>query len=245
MSKNVFSGWDPYARKALWGPAGIAIIPAVILSAYWVPSFVWVGTGVSLAVSFGLTIALAECVRPLGRRTQERLIEGWGGFPTTQALRFANGTHQQLRKQRRRHVEMVSGHTLPTKSEERSKPNAADERYEHAVYAAIALMREGGVDIERLNSENVSYGFRRNTRALKAIALVILAVAGLANLYLMAAKGALLIGGSIAVLDLLAMGFWIIVVRDRWVTEQAEIYATRFFISADVTATQGRVGSRR
>lgn len=106
-------------------------------------------------------------------------------------------------------------------------------------------MREGGVDIERLNSENTSYGFRRNTRALKAMALLILAVAGLANLYLMAAKGALLIGGSIAVLHLLAMGFWIVVVRDRWVSEQAEIYATRFFISADVTAARGRVDSRR
>lgn len=243
MSKNVFSGWDSYARKALWGPAGIAAAPAVVLSAYWAPNFAWLGTALSLAVSLGLAIGIAECVRPLGRQTQERLIKNWGGFPTTRALRIVDGTNRGLRKQRRRHVETVSGHTLPTKSEERSEPIEANERYEQAVYAAIAQMRETGVDVGRLNAENASYGFRRNSRALKWIALLVLAVAATANLYLAATRGEFLVAVPVALLDLAAFCFWGVVVRDRWVTEQAETYATRFFITVDVTAARQPVSN--
>lgn len=236
MTKSVFSGWDAYARRALWGPAGITVVPALALSAYWVSDFAWIGTAASLMVSLGLAACIAEWVRPLGRRTEKRLVSSWGGLPTTRALRRFDGVQPSLRKQRRRDVEAVSGCRLPTKSEERSNPVEATERYEQAVYSSIARIRETGIDVGRLNAENASYGFRRNARALKGFALAVLASTTFANLYLAVIKDQMLVGVITLILQIFLACFWSIVVRDQWVTEQAETYAKRFFITVGIEA---------
>jgi len=167
---------DPYELKA-------RVLPALIQISPLLPLFVSVpilnadliGAGTLAALLFlAFTVLLSSAVRPLGKRLENRLIDGWGGLPTTIMLRHSD-TSINLETKKRYHVALeilLPNSEWPTVETERANPEMADAVYE----SAIDALRERTRDCEKyplVFAELGSYGFARNLRGGRRIGLVL------------------------------------------------------------------------
>lgn len=220
--------FDAYTWKARWMPAFIALVPAFLLI---YPSFelsAVAGTLVSVTALAAFVAVAVEVTRTRGRRLETRLIAAWDGLPTTRGLRKSSG--DVATKQRRKALSAMTGKDLPTRNDEEHSKRDADKRYSEVVRVAIVKIRSDQRGSDLLQPENVSYGFRRNVRALKLPAMVILCFTMPLTVVGVLWWSASLIEAlfSFAVQAGLAV-FWLFVVHDEWVREQADRYAERFF----------------
>lgn len=163
---------DPYERKARVTPALLVLLPILVpFAANYGSKLPSIASVLGLLGACGAVYALANISRGRGKKLEEKLLETWGGMPTTIALRH-RGTHLDSVSKARYHAEICTklGMRLPTEAEEKHDPARADDYY----IAATKRMRELTRDEQSLLlKENIAYGFHRNMLAMKPIGIVI------------------------------------------------------------------------
>lgn len=165
---------DVYDWRARALPAMLCLLPAiVVLMVVYPVSASWRHSGLALLVSCGFFFALTRIARDAGRRIQDDLFKAWSGAPTTQLLRHRDG-HYDVHTKQALHARLSSltGLALPTASEEREQPDAADEMYRAATLWLIKRTR----DTQRfplLFKENIHFGFQRNALGLRWFGVMI------------------------------------------------------------------------
>lgn len=230
---------DNYALKARTFPVLIVILPALVLTGYYVTGFEWyvrIPASV-LAFSF-VAYLLAQVGRDRGKKKEPNLYNLWGGKPTTQLLRHCN-THLDSNtkaRYKKRFGEDLTDLHFPSPESEADDLAAADAVYESCTKHAIAVTR----DAEKyplLLKENTSYGFRRNLWAMKPWALVIIVGCILIHSFfatqsfssvVLKPKEWFLAG--FLILDLL---FWLVIVVPGWIRIPAFAFAERLFETVD------------
>lgn len=231
-------GLDRYDLNARLRPALFAGAPVMILTAVWLPS-VWTAVGglSSVLVGCGLTLVLSRIARHLGRRLQERLTPAAGPNHTMTLLRHGDLTIDPETKARYHACLRASGRHVPTKAEEARNPQAADRHY----LGSVTWLLEATRDAKRfrlLAEENLDYGFRRNLRALKPIAIAILLVsitvdAWIGILHLRGTSSdiwkAVIFGGCL----LVDLALWTWAVTAAFVCDASLSFATRLLACCD------------
>lgn len=153
---------DPYEKKARAFPGLLLVLPLLVaVGSTWGTRHPIIAGMVGLLLSCGVVYTLASLVRDWGKQKEEALVVQWGGMPSTIVLRhrdthLENGTklaYHQLIKQK-------LGFRMPTRQEEETDPQAADDAYRTATRALRESTR--GKQYALLLKENISYGFRRN-----------------------------------------------------------------------------------
>jgi hypothetical protein len=125
----------------------------------------------------------------------------------------------------------VTGRALPSAAREAENPVGADREYEEA----ISILRERTRDSKRfrlLFNENADYGFRRNSLAIRRLALGVALVVLVLSLALLGfgdwRRWAISAGISFA-----CAVYWWRIVRPEWVRDAAEAYADRLLATVD------------
>lgn len=162
---------DPYERKARLFPALLATLPVIImLVALYGPNSA-IATACTVAVSCGGLFLLGNIARDRGRRLEQALFDKWGGKPSTQLLRHRDRAIERPTKQR--YHKFLSGKihvNFPDTVAEAANPTLADDVYQSAVRWLLDHTRDKKA-FALLFEENITYGFRRNSYALKTIGI--------------------------------------------------------------------------
>ena len=229
---------DAYTLRARVYPGLLVLAPVAVTMASVLPLHVTaLSVLVSILMSVGGLYLLSHLVRQQGKSKEAALWRSWGGKPTTVALRFrtaeASGPRDVVRA---RLAKIASDVRLPTAEEERADPHDADQCYE----AAVAVLREKTRDPVKFPivcAENISYGFRRNTWAIRPVGVVAAASALLlAVAYGSAADGrsfdAIPIVWTAAIVDSVLLIFWLAVPTSRWVRAASDSYTLALFGAA-------------
>jgi len=214
--------------KARWLPALVAAGP-ILAFGFYAGSNLWLGAFTPALGLFGVTFVISELVRSAGRRYEKKLLRLWDGFPTTRALRFRTDLPLLRFERQRKLVEGAVGYVLPSRELEDADPIEADAEYATAVRTAIARVRAAEADGSLLRAENASYGFRRNARAIKPIAVAISLLSIAANVYFGIGLGNYWAAAGTVFVQAALLLFWIAFVTNSWVEEQAENFTERFF----------------
>ncbi len=164
--------FDPYERKARMFPGLLVIIPILIpLVGTYGARNVFFTSVITLLGSGGAIYALANIARGLGKRLEEKLVQTWGGMPTTIILRHGDNFLDRVTKQRIHSlIQHKLGIPMPTIEQEQSDPTWADGAYKGATKRIIELTRNNK---QLLLKENIAYGFHRNMLALKPVGVFI------------------------------------------------------------------------
>ena len=165
---------DPYERKARLYPALVAVLPVVVAVALhtdWLT--LDVSNAVYVAIIAGILFWLAGKARDLGKAVEKRLVAQWGGMPSVTLLRHRDQRLDRYTKQRyHQAAEHLAGIPMPSTSDEERDPVDADERY-RAVTSALLSRTRDTTEYALLFKENINYGFWRNLRGLKPLALAL------------------------------------------------------------------------
>jgi hypothetical protein len=159
---------DRYQIQARMAPALIVLLPLifvllfVLLGLFGSVPDPFLSFGVTVVLALVVVYALSFWVQHLGSEKQDELWAGWGGAPTTRMLRWQDQTLLDEKKRRMRdNAQQVSGVTLLSETEERERPEEADERIEQAVaQVRRSVRRDDPNDLS--NAHNAEYGFCRN-----------------------------------------------------------------------------------
>jgi len=221
-----------YTLHARVYPALLAALPVTVLVVPLIPSAA-AAVVFPLLASSGLLLFVVQQVRSFGIKTEERLKVQWDGIPTTRCLRLRNVTNAPLLARRREKLQAMYGEPLPDAEMEESEPTAAEEVYVAATRYLITKVRQNDDKFPLVQEENISYGFRRNFRGIKwlAVALGVLClVADGLLLYFLGTSVQVVITAAVHVVYVLAILFF---VTDSWVREIGERYADRLFEALD------------
>lgn len=181
-------------------------------------------------VGVAVITLLAQVGRDRGKKIEPKLFDAWGGKPTTALLRHRDSRMDPETK-KRIHASLskkIDGLRCPTAQAEKKDPTAADQTYDSAVY----WLRSNTSDkqkFQRLFSENVDYGFRRNLLGLKPVGLVLYVVILVYKLYslhpLTLQKMKSLLSEPTVIFILIGILLLTFLVRRSWVKNAAEAYA--------------------
>jgi Flp pilus assembly protein TadB len=228
---------DDYERSARLAPGLIALLPLPILvTAFGLKHNPVTAILVSVAIAVGGPLVLAKYIRSRGRTLEKQLFEEWSGPPTTLLLTPASsGTIDAVQAQRRANVERVSRQTLP------STPLPNDSAAQQVYSAAVSTLRQktySHTAFPLIFAENKSYGFERNTLAIRteglALSIIGLVVAGAgcglaATGHLNANFSALLVA---AIVIILLVIFWVLWPTKRRVRDAGDLYAQQLLDAA-------------
>jgi hypothetical protein len=228
---------DTYTLQARRLPVAAVALPPIILAGAGIV------TTTGLGVAGGLVLAVIAAVagqlgRDKGKQLEPALWASWGGPPTLQRLRFRGASNASRVERLHARIENITGDRLPTAAEEVADPHGADERYEEAAARIRALTRDKD-RFSLLFAENVNYGMRRNLLGLtrEGIAFAVLTILAGSSLLAFAhgtlGERATRFGPGIGA-GLIAVVFWVAVVRPAWVRLTAEAYADQFVGAVDV-----------
>lgn len=237
---------DAYWRNARVYPAVLAALPSLVtLAAIWPAYSSGRSSGGVAALSvLGITYFAASLARSRGKKVERRLKEKWGGWPTTVWLRHRAGLVPSLTLAR---YHSVLGELLqtqfPSRADEEKDPLGADQIYASAVECLKEHRRSS--EFALVHKENAEYGFRRNLRGLKglAVSLSLVVIAALCGYLLYLSAGdvrqwAVLLEQRPVFLFLLmehilSAAAWVMIVDDAWVTEAADSYARALLATCD------------
>ncbi|GAB2812296.1 hypothetical protein GCM10027276_11480 [Comamonas piscis] len=162
---------DPYERKARLAPGLLVTLPLLVplVCVYGARHPILTGV-LALLTGCGAMYTLASVARVRGKKLEDRLVQEWGGMPTTLALRHRDQTLDSISK-RRYHNVIASklGIAMPTAEEEAADPAKADDTYVGATKRLRELTRSNK---SLLLKENIAYGYHRNMLAMKPIGIV-------------------------------------------------------------------------
>lgn len=249
--KNLF---DAYSRQARLFPALLTIFAPLLTALAWFPELLTSHIGstlLTIATSCGLLYWLSSIARSRGKLVEQRLLQAWGGWPTTYLLRHTSRLDPHTRDRYHRFLaQRVPKLVLPSAAVEHSNPDAADAAYASAIKWLKEHVRKNAPLVDK---ENAQYGFRRNMRGMKAFGLLGAVIALLGSLVaiviqidapphtlgdvrslLMQLREAAnpAIWGSV-IFDLLASLAWAFAVTDAWVKAGAEQYAEALLATTD------------
>ena len=236
---------DPYERKARLKPALLALLPLIFLCISLFPEIqsIWPTIG-GLVFYCGGTMLLVQIGRNRGKALEPSLFQTWGGKPSVAMLRHCDTRIAQAEKNRYRAFleQNVPKLKLASPEEEQKDLAQADDGYESATTWLLTQTR----DRERFRlifEENINYGFRRNIRGLKPIAIIldIIVIKILLIWCISLWTGEVLstlnsiniygqITGILVILHLLSLLFFI--TRD-WIRPPAEAYARQLLAACD------------
>ena len=232
---------DTYGWQARLQPALLALLPLFISIAIWVPALYQVAVGLlGVIIACGVTVLLAHFARTRGRKLEAGLYVEWGGKPTTIWLRHRDRNLDAHTKRRYFAFleERVREWKAPTELEERTNPEAADDRYDTAVRWFLEHARDRK-QFPQVFKELVSYGFRRNLLGLKpfglSIAIICTAVNAGAIFADFHSEAATIhfVGLASLAISLLAVAAWLSVVTRPWVRDAADAYAKALLAVCD------------
>lgn len=237
---------DKYTMKARVFPGAIALAPALALALVYVSwdSFSMSDAFVALA-SVAFLVLLADIARRSGKRIERRLLESWGGMPSTHLLRYRDGTldHQTKRRYLKFLAEKI-GEDVPTPEDEANNPNACDGFYSRC----CLWLRENTRDRECfgiLLEENMNYGFRRNLLGLKNTALAVTTLVVLICVASLVFGIPILPGTDLALKLAFIVGFsgihcayFLTCVSDESVCNSAKLYARQLILSCEKLAVE-------
>lgn len=166
-----------YTMRARLAPGLLATFPVALDVLVAVPSVeTWWQKALTFLLGLGLWVAPASWIGDRGRARQAGLWQGWGGAPTTAALRWGSATNKTVLGTRHANVERATGVALPDEAAETRDPAVADEKYE----AAVDVLREATRDkvkFPAVAEANADYGFRRNSYGIRSVGLAIAGIA--------------------------------------------------------------------
>jgi hypothetical protein len=228
---------DTYALQARRLPVAAVAVPPIILAGAGIITTTGLGAaaGVVLAV---IGAVAGQLGRDKGKQLEPALWASWGGAPTLRRMRFRNATNPERIERLHARIEKVTTDPLPTATEEVADSQDADDRYEEATARIRALTRDKK-RFPLLFAENVNYGMRRNLLGLKREGLIFATLTILVGGPLLAfAHGTLSeragrYGPGVAA-GVIALVFWLAVVRPAWVRLTAEAYADQVVGAVDV-----------
>jgi hypothetical protein len=166
---------DPYDRQARLYPALLCLLPLLALIALLYAPYVSALTGVvTIAISCGGLFLMTNICREMGKRLEEKLFREWGGKPTTQLLRYRDGTIDSVTK-RRYHAFLAAkiNTPFPDLNQELLDPAKADEAYQSGARWLLDHTRPDKGKFDLLLRENVTYGFRRNALGVRPLAITV------------------------------------------------------------------------
>jgi hypothetical protein len=228
-------GMDRYDRNARLRPALIVFMPiALTVVALAADSLAnWSGA-VAVVIQAGGAYILAQTIGDIGKKKEPALFKRFGGRPTDRLLSHKTAPNRALLALRHKKLQdLLPNIKIPTAATEEKNQAAAA-----SVWAAcVDLIRGKCRGNEAVMRENISYGWRRNTWAIKPAGI---AAAGVCTIVVVAELGGLLyrherinpivpfIGGVN-----LAMVLWWLTVTPDWVLRAANLYAERLIEALD------------
>lgn len=242
---SITSLFDAYGIRARLFPALIVVLPSSAIIALLFPATY--ATYSHIFTSLGLTsitlFLLAHIIRGRGRLLEKRLFENWGGFPTTVWLRHRDQNLDPITKTRyfKFLEEKVPNLKMPTVQDEIDNPKLADDYYASAVKWLLEHSRDTK-KYKMLFDENVNYGFRRNTLAVKPIALIVLSVLLAVSIGSVYSHDDLYFEkidtNTIAGLVLIVVFsvVWIFLVTKTWVKDGSDAYARALLATCEAKA---------
>jgi hypothetical protein len=236
---------DAYSRRARLFPVMLVLMPLVIAAAAWPATLTLVPVAVALFAWFGLGVLFAEIGRDLGKRREAELWESWGGSPTVQRLRVGGPQRNAAVTDRWRQLiaRIAPDISLPTAESEAAEPRNADNVYDVCVGRLRELTRDTS-KFPIVFQENISYGFRRNLWAMKAAAIVIIAIALLVALSAILVHGISAVVVSSLVVSSVMLTWWVVRITPAWVRQAAESYADRLLWSCEQLTSPNGGGAR-
>ena len=163
---------DPYERQARLYPALLAGLPLIVMATVLYGTNSVITAAGSVLASCGVLYLLTNIARERGKRIEPILFECWGGKPTTQLLRHRDRTIERPTKQRyHKFLSEKVKLEFPTDEAETADPVSADEVYQSSIRWLLNHTRDKK-NFALLFGENLAYGFRRNSYALKNIGMV-------------------------------------------------------------------------
>lgn len=250
---------QPYERYARLYPALIFTVPIIISVFFLCGGFAAIQSYFYGALTgFGGMAFLTGMARNAGMPIQERLVEKWGGWPTTLILRYCDETLPDVTKENcHRYLAGAIGKQAPTKDDELSNPEGADQFYR----AGVEYLKKKTRDTKRfplLFTELCRYGFWRNLRGLKTPGIVLTLFAAAYWIY---RADAISINAPYLNLDRLAhlpnevsvplfllalvVACWVFFVNDRAVKNHAYAYARQLVEACDIKVERRRKGVER
>ncbi len=232
---------DPYDRTARLTPALLVALPVLIpLVCVYGAKHPLLVSVVGLLSTCGVLYALSSIARGRGKELEVRLVQEWGGMPTTISLRHSDKFFDPITK-RRYHQAIIQklGISMPSAEEEESNPSGADQIYIGATRRLRELTRK---DKELLLKENIAYGFHRNMLAMKLVG-IITSIVGIVygliiakvltlspfEVYLENLADPSLAGGITLAMSLMLLAAWVFYFDKRKVKQFGYTYAERLF----------------
>lgn len=229
MTSNLFSRFDDYVLWARVSPGLLTLSPAIITFSVLLPTLVLKIASPILLGTFGAYF-LANVVRGMGKNLEKKLVRQWDGMPTTHMLRLRESQENMaLFSRRRERLAQLTNMSLPSQRVEARSPSTADDTYVAMVRILINRVRDRGSEFPRVHEENISYGFRRNLRALKTvgISIVIFLIPFDASYWHSHGDSSLL--NAILAIQSLFLLLWVFIVTTEWVKQAGFSYAERLF----------------
>ena len=166
---------DSYDIKARFFPALLAMLGPILSFIYFFQlneSTAKVAT--SGVVVSALIVFFCQLSRSWGKKLEKNLLKEWGSFPTTKLLLYSETNLPPVSLERYRETleRLVPQLVFVNKEDEITHLDKAKD----ACASAVAWLRNNTRDAKKYHlifTENVNYGFRRNFRGLKWIALLI------------------------------------------------------------------------
>jgi hypothetical protein len=236
--------FDAYSFRARLLPTLLVVLPIVAVIAILFPS-IYATLSRTLGsigvVAVGLFF-LTQVIRTLGRQLEKRLYSEWGGIPTTTWLRHSDDNIDSITKARYHAFleKHATGVHIPSPESEKNDPGGADGVYASAVKWLLEFARDT-MKFPLVFSENVNYGFRRNTLAAKPLAItavaLLIALAGWMTYQQYGLRIEEISADAIALwaILILSIGLWSSLVTKAWVKDGAFAYA-RALLAACETA---------
>ena len=236
--------FNRYTLRARVYPGLLALVPLVLSGIVLFPqAYTGLSTLASLLIAAGVLYLLSHIVRRVGKSREPVLWKGWGGKPTSVKLRWRTVQPADVRDLNRARVaRLASDVRLASREQEQADPIAADRSYE----AAVAVLREATRDRNRhalIFAENVSYGFRRNSWAVRPFGVLTssLATGALIDRWMRvgdADPSHPAIFWTVFAVDILFLAFWLFGATRRWVKEAADAYTEALFSAVAVVLKQ-------
>ena len=221
-----------YSYRARFQPVLLVLLPLALGVFVWTwPNTKWESGLWTIFITSGVAYFSAIFARNLGKKTERKLWESWGGAPTTQLLRYSGSLNPILRQRWHNKLSQILERTFPTKQNEDDNPKEADKLYE----SAVTLLRIKTRDIKKFNliySENASYGFCRNLVAMRTIgictALLGVALTASAGIWFYMHNKAVSPYMAVCLgVNISSLFLWVLVIKPSWVKTSAFAYARR------------------
>ena len=166
---NIGTIFDSYTLQARIFPAFILLTPVTLLTLGLWPIFMEARFLIIIgAIVIVFSMLLAQYTRDAGKEFEKKLVEKWGGYPSSTELMYSRSSlpNQKLESYRERISSLFPEIILLNKEEELATPDDALR----IIDDLICRLREKARDTKQfqlLFQENIHYGFRRNLVALR------------------------------------------------------------------------------